>query len=111
MVALINGTPHDINVLNEDGEPVLTLRHNRKTVVRLQVEETPDDPIKVGGTEIPTVSKTFGEAENLPEPRDGVLIVVSAAVKRAFPNRDDLVVPNDMVFEDGQPKGCRSLGR
>lgn len=37
---------------------------------------------------------TYGEAEGLPPPQDGVLYIVSPMVTDALPNRHDLVYPD-----------------
>jgi len=42
---------------------------------------------------VPMVEKTWGDAANLPEPEDGVLLVVSALIANAHPERSDLVTP------------------
>lgn len=56
------------------------------------------------------VKVVFGEAVNLPEPKEGVYLIVSAPVKIALPGRTDLVTPNDLVRDrDGKVIGCRTF--
>ena len=52
----------------------------------------------------------FGQAEGLPEPRKGVLLIVSALVRTQSPNRGDVVSPVELVRSaDGQPVGCKGF--
>ena len=54
--------------------------------------------------------RTFGAVEGLPDKRDGVLLIVSALVAAAAPDRDDLVSPGELVRgPDGQPIGCKGF--
>ena len=39
----------------------------------------------------------FGEDDNLPDPKDGVYLIVSGVFKSLYPERDDLVVPNMII--------------
>ena len=60
-----------------------------------------------------SVTRTvFGEPVGLPEPEVGTCYIVSQLVKNALPERDDLVVPAEVVRDaDGNIIGCKSLGR
>jgi hypothetical protein len=59
---------------------------------------------------VPLTSVAFGDVENLPAPEAGVLLIVSALVRTAFPNRTDLVSPGDLVRDaKGVVIGCKSL--
>jgi hypothetical protein len=54
--------------------------------------------------------RTFGAVEGLPEKRDGIMLIVSAIVAAAAPDRDDLVSPGELVRgQDGQPVGCKGF--
>ena len=50
---------------------------------------------------------SYGKVSNLPEPKDGVLYIVSAAVRTALPERNDLASPAHLVRdEEGRIIGC-----
>lgn len=54
----------------------------------------------------------FGKVENLPEPQEGVVYVVSALVAQAVPDREDVFIPDDTVRdEQGRIIGVRALAR
>lgn len=101
-----NCTPHEINILDEGGFPLFTLMPE-ELPARLKVTTE-----RVGTAYgIPLSRNTFGEPDNLPEPEDGVLLIVSAMIKTAFPERADLAVPTEMVRDSkGVVLGCKSLG-
>lgn len=102
----INMTPHPINILDEDNQVIVSLPKG-ETIPRLsQSTEIVDE---VNGVSITETS--FGKTQDLPEP-NGDLYVVSRLVLAANPDRDDLVVPNQLVRDDnGSIIGCRSLAR
>ena len=61
---------------------------------------------------IDIMKKSFNEVEGLPEPQENTYYIVSALVAGACKNRDDLVVPNDIVRDEkGNIIGCRSLAK
>mgnify|MGYP003348687737 CR=1 FL=1 len=56
------------------------------------------------------VRATFGEVVDLPDPEEGVLLVVSALVRAAVPHRGDVASPGDLVRDgSGAVIGCRNL--
>lgn len=56
------------------------------------------------------IQTTFGEVEDLPEPSEGVLLIVSGMVRTALPNRKDLVSPGDMLRDEkGNVTGCNGF--
>lgn len=106
---LSNGTPHGIDIVDDAGNVILSIPSTR--VIRCEAKAEQRDPISVGEVNVPTVVTTFGES-NLPPQEDGVYWVVSQIVKSAHPDRDDLLVPADLVRdEEGRIIGCRALGR
>lgn len=61
---------------------------------------------------IPITETVFGETQDLPEAKDGTLLIVSRLILSANPNRKDLVVPNELLRdESGNIIGCKSLAR
>ncbi|GAA0719405.1 hypothetical protein Drose_05730 [Dactylosporangium roseum] len=80
-----------------------------------------DRPPRLGETEIgrvrpvdgvPVVDIRFGGGEGLPAPERGVWLVVSRPVAMVNRDRDDLLVPHEVVRDlDGRTLGCRAFGR
>jgi hypothetical protein len=96
---LVNLTPHDINVVNENGEVLLTV-HPSGTVARCseQVKKLGDTAIDDGKgsfVTMPLIHKTLGKVTDLPEPQEGTLYITSLAVAKAVPERYDVVVPGE----------------
>lgn len=106
-MTFINCTPHPITLLGSDNEVVMTLPKG-EVVPRLSQSTKEVDVVE--GVSITETS--FGEIQDLPEPKEGVLLIVSRLVLTACPSRKDLVVPNELVRDsDGNIKGCKSLAR
>ena len=103
---IINLTPHEINVISEDGTIKMSFpsegiaRASQKMVV-------------VGSlNNIELVSIKFGETEDLPEPQEGRFFIVSMvtanAAKAEGRTTSDLLVTADPVRDDaGRIIGCR----
>jgi hypothetical protein len=103
---VVNLTPHDINVIMDDGTTVI-LPKSSNTSARCSeyVLHTFTDILPVN-----VVSKKFGDTENLPNYKEGTYYVVSAIVKSANPYRMDLLLVNDTVRNDaGQIVGCKTF--
>ena len=102
---LINLTPHTVNLIDGDGKTFTILPSG--IIPRLTEEK--ESLGTING--FPVVKKSFGEVENLPEPKEGTIYIVSALVAGAV-NRDDLVVPDGLVRNDkGQIIGCSGFAR
>ncbi len=111
-MSFINATPHELNIIREDGS-VLTLSPSghavRVTTGRVQTGRARD------GVEFFEV--TYGAVDydglNLEEVFEGSLIViVSAIVLAALPLAygNNFVSPGELVRNDeGQPIGCKGL--
>lgn len=103
---VVNCTPHPVTIV-ENGVVVRTLPTSGE-VARLSVSTEPAGVV-LG---IPVTRTVFGEPVGLPEPRLGTCYIVSQLVKNALPERDDLVVPAEVVRDAaGNIIGCQSLGR
>ena len=101
----INLTPHSINVLDLNGDLVITLEPSG-VVARCAATTTAVDT--VNGVVLNRT--TFGVVTGLPDQQDGVLLVVSMLVRAACPNRSDLSSPGELVRDQvGQPIGCKGL--
>ena len=60
--------------------------------------------------EIQMYRTIYGEVEGLPEEQDGVVVIVSMAVRQALPERKDLASPGSLrKDESGMPTGCYGL--
>lgn len=119
MSLIINRTPHPVNLLNPDnsvrfcwvpeGEPIRLAQETCK-----MGELTYDKPIENDDENevfinVPLTWTKFGST-NLPEQQDDVYYIVSALVKNAFPDRTDLLIPNEIVRDEGNNViGCRSF--
>jgi len=76
-------------------------------VARVAVTETPLHRTYSG---VVLVRQKFGNVTGLPDAEEGFLLIVSALVKSALPDRRDLVSPASLVRDDdGSIIGCRSL--
>jgi hypothetical protein len=101
---IINKTPHPVNVLV--GDKVFTFPKSDDPV-RLSSEATQTGTIN----EIPVFSVTYGSG-NMPEQESGVAYIVSALVKKAYPDRPDLLIPHGLVRDDdGNIIGCRGFAQ
>ena len=106
---VINLTPHNINILDESGNNVKTFAASG-SVARLPMTTEPAGQLPDGTPLSRTVMHT-DRCEGLPDPQQGTYFIVSLAVKTAFPQRGDLLVPAEAVRDDkGRIIGCRSLG-
>ena len=98
----INLTPHQIDeVQTKTSIPssgIARIRQNTElvgTIEGIQVYRTTFDPSTI---------------EGLPEPRKGVIYIVSALVLNAVGNRSDCVAPGNVVRNDeGVVIGCRGF--
>lgn len=105
-VRIINLTPHTVTVLRENEGPI---------------EYPPSGMVARCATKrrvigslngIPINRTEFGEVYGLPEPAPGVYYIVSALVAQALPQRNDLLIPDDVVRDEaGRIVGCRAFAR
>jgi len=104
-INIINLTPHEVNIITDNGNISIPASG---TIARCKTER------EVTGTinGIPVTRTKFGEVENLPEPKENTIFIVSSLVAQAVPHRNDVFIPDDSVRdEQGRIIGCRSLGR
>lgn len=107
MTKIVNLTPHDVVVYN--GDEVIA-RYPSAGAAR--VSQTDEAAGELSG--VPLVRTVFGEVENLPDPQDGVMLVVSAitatAAKASGRRTDDLLLPANPVRDaQGRIIGCRAF--
>lgn len=101
----VNLTPHRITVIKE-GNIVLDVPPSG-VVPRCSVIS--EVVFEIDG--VPITKNVFGEVVGLPDRQEDTYYIVSALVKNAVPERDDLLVPVGTVKDDeGRIIGCTSLG-
>ena len=105
---LKNFTPHNVVIVINDSKIVIP----SDGIARVTETKTITPSIDVDGVVIETFVSAFGEVENLPPQEEGVMVIVSALVASAAKGRDDLLVPGELVRDDGgNIVGCKSLRR
>lgn len=103
----INCTPHPIQLLDGDNQLVISLP--KGGIIPRLSQSTKQVDVVEGVSITETI---FGDTQDLPESQDGVLLIVSRLVLSANPDRNDLVVPNELVRDgSGNIIGCKSLAR
>lgn len=104
---IVNCTPHPITIVGENNEIVLTLPKGLVIPRLTQSSQIVDEVCN-----IPVTETIFGETTDLPEKVEGTFLIVSRLVMAANLDRNDLLVPNQLVRdENGNIIGCRSLAR
>lgn len=104
-MTIINLTPHTINFLDGDNNPVLTVEPSG-TVAR--AKQTRILCGNIAG--IPVNQCAYGTVQGLPEPAKETIYVVSAITAQACPEREDVYIVDDSVRnEDGRIIGVRAL--
>jgi hypothetical protein len=96
---IANLTPHPINL------PGLTIPASGQ-IARVSVSLAP-----AGGIDgVPLVRGIYGAVYGLPDAVPGTIYIVSAMVRAACPDRQDLASPADLVRDaSGAIVGCRAL--
>ena len=106
---LKNFTPHNVVIVINDSTKIVIPSDG---IARVTETKTTAPSIDVDGVIIETFISAFGEVENLPPQEEGVMLIVSALVASAAKGRDDLLVPGELVRDDGgNIVGCKSLRR
>lgn len=107
----VNLTPHAVNVCSADGNVLLTIPASG-IVARCVARTVRIGEVVVDGTLVPLTSTEFGEVENLPEPAEDTVYIVSTLVAQRCKERNDVVVPAESVRDaQGRIVGCTSFGR
>ena len=104
-----NMTPHTVTLIGEGGSS----EHIHPTGIcpRCAQESVKIGEVTVNGVTVPIVKTVFGEVSDLPDREEDTIFIVSLPVAKTAA-RDDLVIPTDLVRDDGGVIiGCRALGR
>ena len=106
---LKNLTPHNVVIVINEATKIVIPSDG---IARVTETKTVTPSIDVDGVTVETFVSAFGEVENLPPQEEGVMVIVSALVASAAKGRDDLLVPGELVRDDGgNIVGCKSLRR
>lgn len=105
MPKLVNLTPHAIAVVDSDHRVIVDLAPSG-TVARCAEAST----LVETANGVAYYTTAYGPVVNLPEPVEGVRLVVSALVRAAVPHRTDVCSPGVLVRDEaGRPIGCLGL--
>jgi hypothetical protein len=92
-VKLVNLTPHEITVFDQNGNEVLRVPPSGITA---RVNPTENQVGYING--VPVYKVTYGDIQNLPEPQENTVYIVSQIVLQALQakgiQRQDVVAPN-----------------
>jgi hypothetical protein len=128
MADLINLTPHAITIVNENNSVLMSippsgkiarLKANTEKLVTLNNGVPLSHTVFGSPTDLPDeLTSEFGDYDNDWSEQDDdyystprTYYIVSQLIKTAFPKRQDLLVPAEVVRDDnGVIIGCRSLG-
>ena len=107
MKKLVNLTPHEVNIVLDNGETVTVPASGQ--LARVSAKTVRAD---FSINEIPVTQTLYGEVEGLPDPEEGTAFIVSQLVASRVPTRYDVYIPNEAIRDEaGRIIGCRSLGR
>lgn len=108
MFQLINLTPHDINIVEENGSIIMTLP---RTDVVARVEQKLTSVNEINGISIK--ESCWGDIVGLPGPEENVFYIVSALVANAAKEQGrtkDILCPCDFVRDgEGRVIGAKAL--
>lgn len=110
-VRFVNMTPHAVNWIDQSGVSWVFPPSGEVARIAATTERCGTLNVTNFDVRVPLSSTVFGES-NVPDPEEGVTLIVSRMVVAAHPEREDLVFPNEIVRnEAGQVVGCRSFSR
>lgn len=102
---IVNLTPHSITFVKESGNLVI---EPSGTIARVSTSTQVIGEIDG----VPITETVFGEVENLPEPQEDTIFLVSSLVAQRCKERSDVFIPNESVRDsEGRIIGCKSFGR
>lgn len=108
-----NLTPHALYIRTTDGDYV-TIAPDERGAARVVYDRLPPEQVQINGHEIAVaVAGSPREIIGLPEPEEGVILIVAKAVCDAAPrHRGDLMSPGRLIRDaDGTVIGCDGLTR
>lgn len=102
MLSFINLTPHEVRVVSRTQTQIFS----SQGIARVEnfIEEMPE---LLG---VPIFTEKLGQVTGLPDPDPEKIFIVSRVVRDALPEREDLMIPGDLVRDEkGAVIGCRGL--
>lgn len=104
-MTIVNLTPHPINFLDGDNNPILTVEPSG-TIARAKQTRTMCGTV----AGIPVNQCAYGTVQGLPEPAKETIYIVSAITAQACPEREDVYIVDDSVRDEtGRIIGVRAL--
>ena len=108
-MSIINLTPHELKLFNEDGRLVATITPSGQ-VARVRTQS-----VRVGEhAGVPLYRTEFGDVEGLPAPQPDTIYVVSGLVRAhpAVASREDVYSPGRLLRDaEGRVVGAVGLTR
>ena len=103
---IVNLTPHPISIIRMDEGITMELPSEGSARVATS-------SIRVGEiNNVPVNRRQFGEVTGLPDPVDGVVLLVSRIVAEAAGDRDDLIMVDETIRDqDGRIVGAAAFSR
>lgn len=100
----VNLTPHALNIKDMEGK-IITIEPYG-LIARVSTEQ-----VQVGEINGTAIYKTqFGDIVDLPEPKEGIIYIVSKITQSAAKERTDLLSPGNLSRDDeGNIIGCEGL--
>lgn len=111
---LINLVKHPVVIYNPRmGDQEIVIPSSGEARVDSQLVRLAEVTDDATGMAVPLISFENDFVYGLPEPKEGVLLIVSKAVRVAHPTRYDLASPDvtssDTVYEDGRIRSVPGL--
>lgn len=104
---MVNLTPHEITFYAEDGATIVGSVPSSGIARAAQFRK---EAGKING--IPVNETKYGEVENLPDPQENTIYIVSVITAQAAKGRGDLYIVDDAVRDDaGRILGCKALAQ
>lgn len=109
---LVNLTPHDINIKMSDEDGFFTIAPSG-VVARCNTEYNTVAQVVAGGDVFNIRERYFNEPQDLPDPQEGTLYIVSRIVAEACAGvRNDLLMVDGTIRdENGRIIGCEAFAR
>jgi hypothetical protein len=108
---MINMTPHAVTIVDNEGNVVKTIPPSGQLIRLKAATMRMENRYNIYFPEIPFSRTVFSSPEGLQEYDVKKFYIVSQLVKSALPDRDDLLVPAEVVRDsEGNIIGCKSLG-
>lgn len=96
---IFNYTPHPVTINGVEYHPTAKAPRLIETIVSVKNVD-----------EIKFSSLSYGQVENLPEPEENTILIVSALVAQALPERQDLAWPFPLLRDEtGRVVGASGL--